>query len=123
MFFSPCFFRLSSLQEVHRRHQSDADRAADDLIHSQAEIEKLETCIPDLSERHKFYQELRGYVTDLVECYNEKVGQLIDSTNFLFFAIVQYFFWKQFSYFELFFFYQYILSTSAASDDLTKTIL
>ncbi len=91
MFFSPCFFRLSSLQEVHRRHQSDADRAADDLIHSQAEIEKLETCIPDLSERHKFYQELRGYVTDLVECYNEKVGQLIDSTNFLFLPLYNIF--------------------------------
>ncbi len=66
------------MQEVHRWHQSDADRAADDLIHSQAEIEKLEMCIPDLSERHKFYQELRGYVTDLVECYYEKVHDEVE---------------------------------------------
>ncbi len=62
------------MEEVHRRHRSDADRATDDLIHSRAEIEKLQGCLPDLSERHKFYQDLRGYVTDLVECFDEKVG-------------------------------------------------
>jgi GC-rich sequence DNA-binding factor len=66
--------RLSSMTEVNRRHQSDADRAVDELISSQSEIERLESKIPDLTERHKFYQDLRGYVTDLVECFNEKVG-------------------------------------------------
>ncbi len=67
-------YRLASLQEVHRRHQSDADRAVDDFVHSQSEIDRLQTCVPQLAERHKFYQDLRGYVTDLVECFNEKVG-------------------------------------------------
>ena len=70
-------FRLVSMQEVHRRHQSDADRAVDDLIASQTEIDSLERALPDLGERHRFYQDLRGYVTDLVECFDEKVGLII----------------------------------------------
>ncbi len=63
------------MKEVYRRHEGDSDRATDDLIQSQVEIERLEGAIPDLAERHKFYQDLRGYVTDLVECFNEKVGE------------------------------------------------
>ncbi len=68
-------FRLTSLNEVHRRHESDLDKVVDDLIGSQSEIETLDSRIPDLAERHRFYQDLRGYVTDLVECFNEKVSE------------------------------------------------
>ena len=67
--------RLTSLNEVHRRHESDLDKVVDDLIGSQSEIETLESRIPDLAERHRFFQDLRGYVTDLVECFNEKVSK------------------------------------------------
>ena len=70
--------RIESLDEVHRRHQSDADRASDDLFAAQSEIEKLEVKIPEFTDRHKFYQELRGYVTDLLECFDEKVGAKIN---------------------------------------------
>lgn len=58
---------------MFRRHQADADRAVDDLVESQTAILELENNIPNLSEKHKFYQELRGYVTDFIECFNEKV--------------------------------------------------
>ena len=61
------------MREVHRRHEMDADRAVDELMSSQMEIETLERALPDLGERHRFYQDLRGYVTDLVECFDEKV--------------------------------------------------
>ena len=50
------------------------DRAHDDMILSRMEIDKYEGCIPELANNHRYYQDLRGYVTDLVECYDEKVG-------------------------------------------------
>jgi hypothetical protein len=67
-------YRLLSLKEVSSRHESDLDRAHDDMILSKMEIDKFEGCIPDMASSHRYYQDLRGYVTDLVECYDEKVG-------------------------------------------------
>ena len=69
---------MTSLNEVHRRHESDLDKIVDDLVSCESEIQNLESRIPDLAERHRFYQDLRGYVTDLVECFNEKVSQNIE---------------------------------------------
>lgn len=49
-----------------------------DLISEIPEIKKkieiLKKNVPDLAECFQFYQDLRGYVTDLVECLDEKVG-------------------------------------------------
>ncbi len=70
------FCSIESLDEVHRRHRDDADRASDDLFTSQSEIDKLEKRVPELTEKHKFYQDLKGYITDLVECFDEKLGQI-----------------------------------------------
>merc|ERR1719322_2209133 len=47
--------RIESVDEVHRRHQRE---------------------IPEITKRHRFYQELRGYVTDLIECFDEKMGNI-----------------------------------------------
>ena len=47
--------------EVGRRH--DTDRACDDMVESQGVINKAE---PRLAAKHRFYQELRGYVTDYI---------------------------------------------------------
>eukprot|EP00092_Neocalanus_flemingeri_P000916 GFUD01000974.1.p1 GENE.GFUD01000974.1~~GFUD01000974.1.p1 ORF type:complete len:671 (-),score=245.90 GFUD01000974.1:43-2055(-) len=66
--------KLVDMKEVHRRHEMDADRAVDDLVESQTEIDSVGADVPDLAVKHKFYQELRGYVTDLTDCYDEKVG-------------------------------------------------
>lgn len=68
--------RLKDLREVHRRHCLDQDQVTDDLVATQSEVQHLEAETPKLAERFRFYQELRGYVTDLVECLDEKVGSL-----------------------------------------------
>ena len=68
------FYRLESLKEVNSRHEKDLDRVVDDMVHSQEEVGRAEQNIPDFVEKHKFYQDLRGYVTDMVDCYNEKVS-------------------------------------------------
>eukprot|EP00095_Tigriopus_kingsejongensis_P004616 maker-scaffold559_size137194-snap-gene-0.25 protein:Tk04616 transcript:maker-scaffold559_size137194-snap-gene-0.25-mRNA-1 annotation:"pax3- and pax7-binding protein 1 isoform x1" len=68
--------RLESLSEVHRRHQRDADQSVDSLVTSQAEIEKLEVQVPELEKRYQFFQDLRGYMVNLIECFNEKMTNI-----------------------------------------------
>jgi len=69
--------RLADLREVHRRHVLDRDAAAEDLVTTAADAVRLEEEAPKMATRFRFYQELRGYVTDLVECLDEKVGPSI----------------------------------------------
>ncbi len=61
------------MDEVNRRHNSDADKIVDELVASQTAIEEKQRKLPEVIDRHHFYQDLRGYVTDLVECFDEKV--------------------------------------------------
>lgn len=42
------------------------------------ELKNLQQQAPKAAERFRFYQELRGYVTDLVECLDEKVGVIAE---------------------------------------------
>jgi GC-rich sequence DNA-binding factor len=55
----------------------DLTRVTDELASTKAECERLETEQPVLAQKFRYYQELRGYVTDLVECLDEKVGSYI----------------------------------------------
>uniref|UniRef100_A0A1B6M7W2 GCF C-terminal domain-containing protein n=2 Tax=Graphocephala atropunctata TaxID=36148 RepID=A0A1B6M7W2_9HEMI len=65
--------RLQELKEVHRRHTLDRDEKAKELEDLRAECVKIKAEAPTLADRFRFYQDLRGYVTDLVECLDEKV--------------------------------------------------
>merc|ERR550532_1397916 len=65
--------RIQSLREISKRHESDLDRAHDDMFLSRSEINKYEESLPKTATNHRYYQDLRGYVTDLVECYDEKL--------------------------------------------------
>lgn len=69
----PSYSRLCSLQETYRRHTLDKQALLDESAALQADVEKLNTAGPLLATRFKFYQDMRGYVTDLVECLDEKV--------------------------------------------------
>lgn len=46
----------------------------EDVVNITKEIEDLKLKAPKAADRFRFYQELRGYITDLVECLDEKVG-------------------------------------------------
>ena len=59
---------------VHRGHIFDRDDMSSRHDCSEANINKYADSKGDLEEQYKFFQEMRGYVTDLVECLNEKVG-------------------------------------------------
>ena len=50
--------KLVAMKEVHRRHEMDADRAVDDLVERQSEIDRTGDEVPELAVKHKFYKEL-----------------------------------------------------------------
>ncbi len=68
--------RISNLTETYRAHCNEADKIVDDVLFSQTTIEEKEAKLPGCVQKHQFYQDLRGYLTDLVECFNEKVTQI-----------------------------------------------
>lgn len=68
------YWRLDNLKEVHRRHEQDLERLEQELRQTVKELDEGEIRTPHFAQRFRYYQELRGYVTDLVECLDEKVG-------------------------------------------------
>ncbi|EEB13700.1 predicted protein [Pediculus humanus corporis] len=69
--------RLNTLKDIHTRHLQDKERAEADLKDCIKEASQLESEAPGLAEKFRFYQEMRGYVTDLVECLDEKMPGLL----------------------------------------------
>lgn len=61
-----------------KKNQIPDQKYYEDLINEipeiKSRIEILRNNVPELDDCFQFYQDLRGYVTDLVECLDEKVG-------------------------------------------------
>ncbi|XP_066586865.1 PAX3- and PAX7-binding protein 1 isoform X2 [Prorops nasuta] len=70
--------RLENLKEVHRRHQLDHLHLEHELEQTLKEQDECEIRAPQLAQRFRYYQELRGYVTDLVECLDEKLPLVVE---------------------------------------------
>ncbi|CAH1183754.1 unnamed protein product [Phaedon cochleariae] len=64
------FERVSGSRE---RHMEQLEKTREDMQEVVKELEELKIKAPNAAERFRFYQELRGYITDLVECLDEKV--------------------------------------------------
>ncbi|KAL1131746.1 hypothetical protein AAG570_011359 [Ranatra chinensis] len=65
--------RLQDLREVHRKHCADTEKSKEEVVALKKECDSLITGGPKLAEKFRYYQDLRGYVTDLVECLDEKI--------------------------------------------------
>jgi GC-rich sequence DNA-binding factor len=50
------------------------DSAREEMESLRIECVHLKEESPRLGDKFRYYQDLRGYVTDLVECLDEKVG-------------------------------------------------
>lgn len=68
-------FRLNELKEKRIPDQKYFEDMTDEIPEIKNKIEVLKKNVPELAECFQFYQDLRGYVTDLVECLDEKVGE------------------------------------------------
>ncbi|KAK9498494.1 hypothetical protein O3M35_003118 [Rhynocoris fuscipes] len=65
--------RLTELRQVHRRHTTELTAITEEMETLRKECNQLKEDAPRLADRFRFYQDLRGYVTDLVECLDEKI--------------------------------------------------
>jgi len=73
--------RLTTLEEVNRRHKADQERFEADLISSYEEIERIESENPKLSDRFYFVQDTRNYVNDLTDCLTSKIYEVESLEN------------------------------------------
>jgi hypothetical protein len=69
------------MKETQRRHALERDNLLIELDDMTKDTEKISIDGPERSNRFQFYQNLRGYVTDLVECFDEKVGSIFNLLN------------------------------------------
>ena len=67
--------RIVSLQEVNRGRRLEKEKMSSQMESCDASITSLERQMKDAESRYGFFQEMRGYVRDLIECLNEKVRQ------------------------------------------------
>lgn len=65
--------QLASISELHERHEQEIDDIGRKLKLCQLDELKYSQDAPVAASKFRFYQELRGYVLDLVECLDEKV--------------------------------------------------
>ena len=67
--------RIVSLQEVNRGRRMEKEKMSSQMESCDESITSLERQMKDAERRFGFFQEMRGYVRDLIECLNEKVRQ------------------------------------------------
>lgn len=70
--------KFESVCTSRKLHAKQLQQVQEDLVQVNEELEELKRRAPIAAERFRFYQELRGYITDLVECLDEKVGVIAD---------------------------------------------
>lgn len=63
--------RIVSLQEVHRSRRLEKEKISSQLETCDTSIVSLGIQMGDAERRFGFFQEMRGYVRDLIECLNE----------------------------------------------------
>ena len=67
------FCRLEEVTSVYRTHIHERDSMESRFEQCQENIEICEKAKPRLEDQYKFYQEMKVYVRNIVECLNEKV--------------------------------------------------
>ena len=63
----------SSFQDDHSHHTQQLKQVESDLTTAEEEIIKIETNYPSLERRYAFFQQMRGYLRDLLSCLAIKV--------------------------------------------------
>ncbi|VVC35828.1 Hypothetical protein CINCED_3A011863 [Cinara cedri] len=68
---------LSEMKEKRIPEKKYFEDMINEIPEVKNKIEMLKKRVPELAECFQFYQDLRGYVTDLVECLDEKIPILV----------------------------------------------
>lgn len=70
--------RLESVKQLNRKHFDDVDQMVSDLKMLRLDAMQAEQRSPVAAGQYRFYQEFRGFVSDFVECMDEKLPQIAD---------------------------------------------
>ncbi|XP_070493177.1 PAX3- and PAX7-binding protein 1 isoform X1 [Chironomus tepperi] len=68
--------KLKSSRELNHKHYLDIDRITEEFSSIIIDLEESEKNGPQAASKYRFYQELKLYLDDLIECLNEKVPQI-----------------------------------------------
>ncbi|KAE9544711.1 hypothetical protein AGLY_000253 [Aphis glycines] len=68
---------LNELKENRNPDQKYFEDMINEIPEIKNKVELLKINVPELDDCFQFYQDLRGYVTDLVECLDEKIPLLV----------------------------------------------
>lgn len=68
--------KLRISRELNHKHYLDIDRMADEFNGIAIDLDECEQNGPKAASKYRFYQELKLYLEDLIECLNEKVPQI-----------------------------------------------
>lgn len=70
--------RLTQVKELNTTHLNDIDHITRDLQLMKMNAMQSEQNAPIAASKYRFYQELRGYVHDLIECLDDKVPKIVE---------------------------------------------
>ena len=65
--------RLGDLKETNHSHTQRLERLELDMTTAEKEIAHLEEHSSSISLDYQFYQQMKGYIHDLLSCHTEKV--------------------------------------------------
>ena len=68
--------RVDAVEDVRRAHRNELESLEDSLALTEHSIHTHESDVKRLEKKYAFFQEMRGYVTDLVDCLNEKLPKI-----------------------------------------------
>jgi GC-rich sequence DNA-binding factor len=75
--------RLDSLVETKQKKINEITIMESELVKLKEMRDNSTKRAPTLASRYEFYQKLRGYLTDLIECLDEKVNFLLQNGFYL----------------------------------------
>ncbi|XP_075146606.1 PAX3- and PAX7-binding protein 1 [Haematobia irritans] len=70
--------RLNKLKELNEKHTNDIERVNREMKAMQLEEMDSKQKAPTAAAKYRFYQEIKCYVSDLVDCLNEKISAIND---------------------------------------------
>lgn len=82
--------RLKQVKESNESHTNQIQKITNDMNVLTLEELECEQNAPIVAAKFRFYQELKGYVLDLIECYDEKVPKIYELEKKQIGAVVKY---------------------------------
>lgn len=82
--------RLKQVKELNESHLSQIQKITNDMNVLTLEELECEQNAPIVASKFRFYQELKGYVLDLIECYDEKLPKINELERKYVAVIVKY---------------------------------